>query len=268
MNLCRPDDQKSCAACCGLYNIPDATRPALWKNLEARTLLFRQTERSVEAIQKFETMIRESGTVSSVDDAIHVCEFTGFLDDRFKVVGCMLHPSSPGNQGIDLRGLCHYGSMACKAFFCPAWDELDQPRRSILLDTIDDWHLYGLVITDLDFVRSLFGLVEERLGKEIDQESLSSGPAVRIFKQMLSWKNSWPFGQPSSLRKSRYYFKGSCSSGGNSFETHLVRLLDTLRFTFDMADEMDGAERLVRQTLEGFVSAYTDVSSGSPANRS
>ena len=58
MNLCRPDDQKSCAACCGLYNIPIATRPALWKNLETRTILFRQTERSVEALEKYEALIR------------------------------------------------------------------------------------------------------------------------------------------------------------------------------------------------------------------
>lgn len=268
MNLCHPDDQNSCAACCGLYNVPDATRPALLKNLETRTRLFRQTERSAEALQKFETIIRESGAVSRVDDAIHVCEFTGFLDEHFRIVGCMLHPSSPGNQGIDLRGLCHYGSMACKAFFCPAWDELDQPRRSILLDTIDDWHLYGLVITDVDFVRSLFGLVEERLGKEIERVSLVSGPALQIFKQMLSWKNSWPSDQSSTLRKSRYYFKGSCLRGGSAYEAHCACLLDTIRSTLDMADEMEDAERLVRQTVEDFVAAYTDVSSGSPLNRS
>ena len=256
MNLCRPDDQKSCAACCGLYNIPKATRPTLWKNLETRTILFRQTERSLEAVEKFEALIRASGAVSRVDNAIHVCEFTGFLDEALKVVGCMLHPSSPGNRGIDLRGLCHYGSMACKAFFCPAWDELDQRRLGILFDTIEDWHLYGLIITDVDFVRSLFGLIEERLGKEIKQGPLSAGPALRIFKQMLSWKDSWPFGRLSSMRKSRYYFNGSCVPGGNAYEAHLARLLDTIRFTFDIADGMDGAEPFVRQMMEDFVSAY------------
>ena len=79
MNLCRPDDQKSCAACCGLYNIPIATRPALWKNLETRTILFRQTERSVEALEKYAALIRVSGAVSRVDNAIHVCEFHRFF---------------------------------------------------------------------------------------------------------------------------------------------------------------------------------------------
>ncbi|MGO9568951.1 MAG: hypothetical protein ACLP5H_15555 [Desulfomonilaceae bacterium] len=260
MNLCRPDDQKSCAACCGLYNIPIATRPALRKNLKTRTLLFRQTERSAKALEKFETFIRESGAMSCVDDAIHVCEFTGFLDEAFRVVGCMLHPRSPGNHGTDLRGLCHYGSMACKTFFCPAWDELDPRCRSILLDTIDDWYLYGLIITDVDFVRSLFGLVEEGLGKQIEPGPLSSGPALRIFKQMLSWKDSWPFGGLSSMRKSRYYFKGSCLPRGNTYEAHFTRLLSTIRFTFDIEDAMDDADRFVGQMVEDFVSAYIEVS--------
>jgi hypothetical protein len=259
MNLCRPDDQKSCAACCGLYNIPIATRPTLLKNLETRTILFRQIERSVEEIEKYEDLIRASGAVSRVDDAIHVCEFTGFLDEAFRIVGCLLHPSSPGNRGVDLRGLCHYGSMACKTFFCPAWEALDHRLRSILFDTIEDWHLYGLIITDVDFVRSLFGLVEERLGQEIEQGRLSAGPARRIFQQMLSWKDSWPFGRLSSMRKSRYYFYGSGLPGGKAHKEHLTRLLDTIRFTFDIANGMNGAERFVRQMVDDFVSAYKEV---------
>jgi hypothetical protein len=262
MNLCRPDDRKSCAACCGLYNVSEATRPALWKNLQTRTILFRQTERSAGALQKYEGFIRESGTVYPLDDDIHVCEFTGFLDEAFRIVGCMLHPTSPRNRGIDLRGLCHYGSMACKAFYCPAWEETDLRHRGILVDAIDDWHLYGLVITDVDFVRSLFGLIEERLGEPVESERLSSGSALEIFRQMLSWKDSWPFDHSSSLRRSRYYFKGSCLPGGNACEAHCARLLDAIRFAFGIEDEMAGAERFVQQMVEDFVRAYTNNLAG------
>jgi hypothetical protein len=262
MNLCRPDDRKSCAACCGLYNVSEGTRPALSKNLQTRTTFFRQTERSAEALQNFESVIRESGAVCGLDDAIHVCEFTGFLDEALGIVGCMLHPSSPGNRGIDLRGLCHYGSMACKTFFCPAWEEIDLRHRGILVDTIDDWHLYGLVITDVDFVGSLFGLIEERLGELLDPERLSSGPALGIFKQMLSWKDSWPFSHSSSIRKSRYYFKRSGLPHGHGHEAHCARLLDAIRFTFGIEDEMAGAEPFLRKRVEYFVSAYTNGFTG------
>jgi hypothetical protein len=261
LNLCRPDNQKSCAACCGLYNVPDATRPALWKDLETRTLLFRQTERTVDALQKFEAFISESGTVSPLDGDIHVCEFTGFVDEAFRIVGCMLHPSSPGNRGVDLRGLCHYGSMACKSFYCPAWYELDPRHRNILSETIDDWHLYGLVITDVDFVGSLFGLLEEKIGEELAPVRLTSGPALKIFKQMLSWKDSCPFGQFLPVRKSRYYFKGSCLHGGNLYQAHCARLLAAVGFTFETGDDMAAAEQFVKQTVEDFVDAYNNSQS-------
>ncbi len=256
MNLCRPDNQKSCAACCGLYNVRDATRPTLRKNLETRTLLFREKERSADAIEKYAALIRQSGKVLPIDDAIHVCEFTGFLDEAFNVVGCMLHPNAPGNRGIDLRGLCHYGSVACKTFYCPAWDELDPQHRSILVDAIDDWHLYGLVMTDVDFVRSLFGLIEKRLGRAVQPRLLSSVPTLEIFKRMLSWKNTWPFAGSSSMRDSRYYFKGSCLSEGLGCEAHLARLLGTISFTFGADRGTDRAENFVRQTVEDFVAAY------------
>jgi len=88
---------------------------------------------------------------------------------------------------------------------------------------------------------------------------LSTGPALRIFKQMLSWKDSWPFGRLSSMRKSRYYLHGSCLPGGNTYEAHLACLLDIIRFTFDIPNGMNGAERFVRQMVEDFVSAYTEV---------
>jgi hypothetical protein len=146
--------------------------------------------------------------------------------------------------------------MACKSFFCPAWDELNPRHKSILFDAIDDWHLYGLVVTDVDFVSSLFGLVETRLGRALDHEWLCSGPPLGLFKQMLSWKDSWPFGASSSLRTSRYYFKGSCQPGGNKLEAHLARLLGATRFGLGLRDETYGAEDFVLQTVEEFVRAY------------
>ena len=235
----------------------DAAWPTLVKNLETRTLLFREVERSADAIEKYATLIRQSGMVLPMDDAIHVCEFTGFLDEVFNVVGCMLHPCAPGNRGIDLRGLCHYGSMACKAFYCPAWDELVIPQhRSILVDAMDDWHLYGLVMTDVDFVESLFGLIENSLGQAVQPALMTSATALEIFKVMLSWKNAWPFAGSSSLRKSRYYFKGSCLPEGHGYQAYMSRMLGAIGFTFGMNDGMDRARDFVRQTVEDFVMAY------------
>ncbi len=174
MNLCRPDSSKSCAACCGLYNVPNATRSALQFKLEKRTLAFREVERSPQAIEDYQMWVRANEAEGPLDEAIHVCEFAGFLDPQQRIVGCQLHPTGTGNQGVDLRGLCYYGSMACKSFFCPAWEEIPLRLRDMVCLLIDDWHVYGLVITDVDFVRSLFGLLEDRIEAELD----SCHPAI------------------------------------------------------------------------------------------
>ena len=159
MNLCRPDESKSCAACCGLYNLSDATRPILWQKLQRRTTLFRTTPRCADAIAVFQETVQLEEPEAPLEEIIHVCEFAGFLDQYRRVVGCQLHPSAPGNNGVDLRGLCHYGSMACKAFFCPSWTAIPPGYVEVLVKALQDWHLYGLVITDVDFVTSLFRLL-------------------------------------------------------------------------------------------------------------
>jgi hypothetical protein len=256
VNLCRPDDSKSCAACCGLYNVPDATRETLEKRLETRTSLFRHTERSVDAIEDYKILVAREEAVQPLEPVIHVCEFTGFLDAHHRVVGCQLHPSAEGNLGVDWRGLCHYGSMACKAFFCPAWDEIPVRYLEIVAGTISDWHLYGLVVTDVDYVRALFALIESALGSPVRNHALHISPAAKILEEMLSWKNTWPFAGPSRFRKNRYYFKGSDWTPEAPVEQHLEYFLQCLRFTFSSENTAPRGEELVRHKLAEFVKAY------------
>ncbi|MBI4965835.1 MAG: hypothetical protein HY913_21335 [Desulfomonile tiedjei] len=259
MNLCRPDRGKSCAACCGLYNVADGTKASLTKKLGARTTLFAATERSAEALIKYEESVRLLEKEAPLDLGIHVCEFTGFLDEGWLTVGCLLHPLSPGNGGVDFRGLCYYGSVACKSFFCPAWEALDHHHRTILAAVIDDWHTYGLVATDVNFVRAVFGLLERALGFALDPEVLLSSPAGEIFKEILSWKNDWPFRGSSKVRRSRYYFQEADVNGATGNGSWVGTILESLRFTFDSRDEMDGAEAYVAQRVAEFVKSYHDT---------
>jgi hypothetical protein len=255
-NLCRPDSRKSCAACCGLYNVRDATRPSLAAKLEKRTFLFRTTPRTVAALEAYQAAISYQETDSSLDAAIHVCEFTGFLDTDRKIVGCLLHPSAPGNGGVDLRGLCYYGSMACKSFFCPSWSEVPASRRRILLDVLDDWHLYGLVMTDPGFIRSLFGLLEFSLGRPVDPRRLVQSEASDIFRSMLGWKDSWPFNVSSNMRRSRYYFKTTSPDMPMDEAEYKRNLLESLQFTFGLDYVRPEAADFVQQQVEEFASVY------------
>jgi hypothetical protein len=257
LNLCRPDQRQSCAACCGLYNVADGTRDTLHRNLENRTRLFLRVLREPDALQEFKDTIRDMEAVSPLDNVIYVCEFTGFPDADRNVVGCMLHPSSAGNNGIDLRGMCHYGSMACKTFFCPAWDEVSGKRLRILLDAIEDWYLYGLVVTDVDFVDAIFGLLEDVVGGPLDPDTLLIGRAGDVFREMLSWKNTWPFRGDSTVRRSRYYCKREASETTSNSDNHIKTLTEILRFTFDLERPTDEWEMHTRFSAERFAEAYS-----------
>lgn len=258
MNLCRPDSFKSCAACCGLYNVADATKPSLLNKLRRRTALFGATERSAGALIEYEDRVRSLEGEDPLDPGIHVCEFIGFLDEESRTVGCLLHPLARGNKGVDFRGLCHYGSVACKLFFCPAWEELDARHRAVLVATIDDWHIYGLIATDLNFVRAVFSLLEKRLMRPLDESVLSSARAKGIFQEIIGWKNDWPFKGPSTVRQSRYYCRGLAGTEEPGNVPSVDRIVESLRFTFDIQNEMDGAEELILGAASRFADSCMD----------
>ncbi len=249
LNLCSPDGKKSCAACCGLYNVRDGTRDSLLTKLEHRTRLFAKTDRSIAEIIKFESSVRESEAEKPLNEAIHVCEFVGFVDEHRRTPGCLLHPTAPGNQGIDLRGLCHYGSLACKTFYCPAWHELDPVHLRTILQLIDDWHLYGLVVNDLDFIASVFGLVQARIPTPLSAHQDLPLPAANVLRQMLAWKDAWLFKADSRLRCSRYHFEKSAPLPDNDTDAQIDTLLEALAFTFDIETDKAGAKDFIRQTL-------------------
>ncbi len=260
MNLCRPDTNKSCAACCGLYNVADGTRPTLHKKLTNRTDRFRDVKRTPDALNEFEAEVRARELTPPHDEGIHVCEFTGFVDAGRRSVGCMLHPCAPGNEGVDLRGMCHYGSMACKSFYCPAWEELSPDRTQIISNTVHDWHLYGLVVTDTDFVLSLFELLEDRLLAPVDQTFVKCAPVRSAFLEMLKWKDSrFLCGDTSvRLRLGRYYMNVSSSRELAQGAGPMDRILNCLRFTYGNSGLSPGAETVLFNDIDRFVTAYGD----------
>jgi len=244
-----PDSRKSCGCCCGLYNVADGTRSSLFDRLGRRTELFARVERTSAAILDYEAIIREAQPVP-LDPDIHVCEFLGFVDAESRLVGCLLHPLSPGNRGIDLRGLCHYGSMACKAFYCPAWTAIAPRHREILMELLDDWHLYGLVVTDVDFVASVFGLAEERLSRPMVSADLADARIRDLTTRALAWKDRWPLTSGAFRRRSRYYFKQGSTQDGDDRPRSMERLLECLRFTFGKDFDVTAAEIIVNETFD------------------
>ncbi len=256
MNLCHPDNTKSCAACCGLYNVPIATKEALGERLALRTSLFSDIDRSPDAIQSFERYIIAIEGEECLDSEIHVCRFVGFLDPLCRTVGCLLHPSAQGNAGQDWRGLCYYGSLACKTFYCDAWHAIPHRYLTIVSNFIHDWHLWGLVVTDAEFVICLLSLLETALQATLDPALLRNDSVKDMMISMLRWKDEWPFANGSAQRRSRYYHRPRKSPFSLNGADAISVLVESIEFTFGSATKPHGASELIRTKLEDFVKMY------------
>ena len=195
-HLCQPDAQKSCAWCCGLYNFQDLGRDGLIRKLRARTESFAHTDRTISAILHFSDNTMRDEQSQRPDPDFYSCEFVGFMDPSETRVGCMLHPFARGNKSIDWRGLSHHGAMACQGFFCRSFRELSSGEKRVILGTVQDWYLYGLVISDVDFAKTFFRLAEERLGQRIDPKRLLTPAASERIHDFFHWKIDWPFRKP------------------------------------------------------------------------
>ena len=192
-HLCQPGSPKSCGWCCGLYNTHNTSRNLLVHKLRARTKEFARTDRNLTAIQRFSEKTIRNEKSRLFDPEFYSCEFVGFLDSRETRVGCMLHPLAQGNQSIDWRGLSFHGAMACQGFFCRSYRELSRAEKWVILGTIHDWYLYGMVISDANYARSFFRLAEERLGLQIDPAKLVAPPASRLVHEFFRLKIDWPY---------------------------------------------------------------------------
>jgi hypothetical protein len=176
-----------------LYNVRAASKEKLVQRLRARTKRFARTDRTLSAIQDFSGKTTGAERSQLLDSTFYSCEFVGFLDSAEDRVGCMLHPRAPGNESIDWRGLSFHGTMACQGFFCRSYRQLSGAEQRVVLGTIRDWYLYGLVISDADYVNSFFDLVEKRLGRQIDLVKLLAPPASDFVHEFFHWKVDWPY---------------------------------------------------------------------------
>lgn len=118
---------------------------------------------------------------------------------------------------------------------------------------LDDWHIYGLVASDAGFVISLFRALEDRVGEAVEPGRLFSGPAEDILREMMAWKDSWPFGGISTKRQSTYYAKARREDGKHGY-IHI--LLASLDFTFGVDRRSPGAEEFVTRRVEDFARVY------------
>lgn len=134
--LCQPDNIKSCAACCGLYNLKDLSRLNLSSFIESGMGRSRsQLDSANTDLYAPHAEIR--------DDTTYTCPHIGFVGPGRP--GCLIHSSE---SGADDRKKSFYGEKICNLYFCHAHEVLSEKNKKILIETIDDWYLYTIAIID------------------------------------------------------------------------------------------------------------------------
>lgn len=103
--LCYPDGKKSCFACC------PPIRPQRYEHISFKTIIHREL---VNNTLRFKNSIPSRRPITG-----YSCWAMAYIDDSFKIPGCLLHPYL--NQGEDLRYLVDYGEK-CKRESCIEYD--------------------------------------------------------------------------------------------------------------------------------------------------
>jgi hypothetical protein len=154
----------SCGACCGVYNFADHSREAVTERLLAHTEAIARAPRTPEG---FRAAARElaAGEGAPLFPPVRVCPLLGFLDAAHARVGCLAHPLSTGGQ--DLRDCGVYDAHICETFFCPSHSWLSEEEAALVVRVCADFYLYGLVVTDVPFVRAALAAVAEQVGARV-----------------------------------------------------------------------------------------------------
>jgi hypothetical protein len=175
----------SCGACCGLYNQRDVSREAIRELLRRRTDVLARTLRTPEGF-------RAAAAELSADEpeplfpSVKICPLLGYLDPEETRVGCLAHPLSTG--GPDLRTCGAYNPDICSSFFCPSHSWLSEDEAELVVTVCADFHLYGLVVTDVPFVRACLSAVASGAGAGVELRHLRRERFVEALRELFSLK--------------------------------------------------------------------------------
>ena len=110
----------------------------------------------------------------------------GFLDAAESRIGCLAHPLVTG--GPDLRDAGVYDVTTCEAFLCPSHAWLTEEEAGLAETACGGFHLYGLVVTDVDFLRAALCAVAALTGARVERRHLEHGPFREALRRLLALK--------------------------------------------------------------------------------
>jgi hypothetical protein len=260
IHLCQPDNSKSCGACCGLYNWEDHSRKTLTALLENNTRLFFSVgeKPDIASYRKLQSAIVAQQKLCKT---IYNCEFLGFINKGQTRIGCLLHPCL--HHGDDLRDCSFYGVEMCADHFCPSYTYLTTAEQAAAVTVLDDWYLYGQTVTDIDFVKEFFTLVQNRLGDCLNPERFAEPEVKNAFRNYFQLKERWTFATAKN-RLGKYYFSRAeyhiaridYDKNWKIIPSRFDKILLSLASEFSTKAEVGAAERIIEEKISAFIVAY------------
>ncbi len=174
----------SCGACCGLYNRRDHSRRAVEATLDRRTRALAGAPRTAGAFAAAALAPRPAEE-EPLFPSVRVCPLLGWLDPERTRLGCLGHPAATG--GTDLRDQGAYCAATCESFLCPSHAWLSEEEADLAADLCaGDPYLYGLVVTDVPFVRAALGGVARACGARVERRHLGAGRFRAALRALLA----------------------------------------------------------------------------------
>lgn len=251
--LCQVSETVSCGACCGLYNLPNMVREDLEILLSKRTEDFTSVPRTEDGIYEFKRKNKGPHRLTRPFPEFHHCPFLGLIGSDKSRVGCLLHPDVPGNNGVDYRSLSWYGEQACRTYFCPSANRLPTIYQSILIHAIDDWYVFGLIVTEYALVTAYFKEMESRLGRPITVSDYTRNiAAMQAFREFAELKIKWPYRRDDCPGPCNYFFENNLYSRPAVFRktlnippSHYEKIFRELDAGFSSEKEIAAAEQVL-----------------------
>ena len=256
--LCQINEDISCGACCGLYNLSDASPGQVTAILEWRTHAFAEVPRRMDDIWDFMKRVEARENQDRPFPHFHHCPYLGLVGERRSRVGCLLHPLGEGNDGVDWRGLSYYGGMACRTYFCPTHRRLSPERKQVIRAVAEDWYGYGLIITEWKLLSAFFNEIESRMGRQVAPDLIESDAFRTALQSVLRLKKEWPF-RIDPERPASYFFEDGnypkapldLAAAGGAHSLFAV-ILEELESVFDSSAALREAEALLERVFAPF----------------
>jgi hypothetical protein len=136
-------------------------------------------------------------------------------------------------------------------------------EQQAILRALDDWYLYGLVITDIDLIKEFLKEVQNRLGEGLRPDRLRELPVQTALRDFFQLKESWAF-TSSQRRLGKYFFtQAEYQIARLEYErnwgmkpSRFDKILVSLSSEFGSREDVKEAETIIEERINQLVEAY------------